>query len=1550
MNRISAPIVLALLFSTLFLPAEDWPTYRRDRLRRAITPEKLQLPLKQLWAFKSRQSKQAPVPTRDPTRAGFPECSKYNLPIISAGDSVYFTSSVEGRVVSLDAATAKKNWEYFSGAGIYRTPMFWEGKLYFGSEDGWAYCLEAKTGRLIWKFQAAPATRQFLSYGKMISVWPVRTDVLVDKGEAYFSAGVFPHEGTYVYTLDANTGKLKWRNDTQSEDSGQSNLAPGGHLMVTRDQIWVPKDFRGYSNMPYGAPTSFRRKDGLFTHWPDPNDPEAPKIDSNSPWTRIFWPLFGVERDGVRYAGSTAWETKNEHLSRKGVWSAETPGRWTDYDSGVGTRMKAGYGYPVIFRYDPDHAAVVMAGDVLFHTSFDSDPKKGVGSGIYARNYKDGKLLWSFDVPERANQLVVANGRLFVGTRRGTIYAFSAAGDGPGEIVEKVAEKPEGLDGSMASAADVIVRESGIKDGYGLVIDCKDGQLPLELARRTNLELCAVFEDEAAMMKARRMYAQAGLNVRRIASWLRPEGEKLPYPSFFADLIVSEAAVSGGALPKDTEDWSRLLKPIRGVAMMGGAHEKRDLEDWSGVTGQEGWKVVSSGGHWAHRLRPPLKNGGGWTQMHGDPGNTSCSQDLVLKAPLGVLWYGTPTIKVPGKHTSLIKNGILVVPEPHSLQGCDQYTGRHLWKLDAANIGANLGVSDTHVYARYGKVLLQINLLTGKHEKSFLTPFGKDVDWGWFAVAQDEKTVYGAAANGLFATEMASGKGNVRWQLGGPKAPEDQRVGGTMAMSDGLIFALGGKVSEEMRADAISQMRIYFQTQSPELLKEFEGQVKERDIQQLTTIDAKTGKILYRTGVDISNCGGKWMRSAGFGGKRHYNPYVFLDVYARNGVFVIGSASRADKGWGVWNGGGYKVRALTAYDGKTGDLLWYKFTNHRTRPVIVGDTIHAEPWAFDLRTGKKKTRLHPITGQEADWAWCRFDKQCGVFSASGNLLFGRNKGFGYKDLQNDEGIYTFWHSRSNCYVDHVSGGGLMIKPPQAIYCKCMWSLPFTVAMGEVATLTSSAPKFAQPGPSLPVKHLNVDFGSNGDRKDDKGQLWISSTNRIMNHKLLLHYGIKLMMYDGWQDARRSARFTKTAKADVPFVFASSLTGLKSCILPVAKPEHGTGTYKVRLGFAAPPGETSGKRIFDVRLNGRKVLENFDIASEAGGAEIAVWKEFSMELKENLVIELVSASGTPTYEQLPLLNGVQILRQEMRGGGLVVSGEAWVNIEKPEKELSIKIGNSRPETLKARLVLEAPGGLEVLAAEGGKVTIPAFSSADAKVTIKGKPGLGLGIHQVGLKLVGEDGKVQFQRKIPVEWLGKFSREIVRGNTRTILGESLQRSWGSRLRPHNLRNEFMYVCAPRKNKPADGAASYVWFHVPGHLRANTAIRSARIQLREAREFSLLNASHGAGDAGGKVTGSVRRIEGPPWPDFNKVKYPDLPKAVAGATRFVRSGLNPAAVQAELPGGWKVDPNDGNMYFVLDAGRPQGAAYWSSSVSRRELAPVLVIDYEKKESAGK
>ncbi|MCH8923722.1 MAG: PQQ-binding-like beta-propeller repeat protein, partial [Planctomycetes bacterium] len=1033
----------------------------------------------------------------------------------------------------------------------------------------------------------------------------------------------FPHEGTFLYGIDARTGKLLWRNGTQCENGHQLSLAPGGHLYMTGRDIWVPKDFRGYSKPYYGSPTPFLRADGRFVNGfgsSIEDDPERPKIAG------AFLALLGVVKDGVRYIGASAWKVEGEEKKREMLWQHPTPDRWVDADSGIGVRMK---GSPVIFRYDPDLSSLVFAGDTLFHSAFDLDPKKGVGSGIYARDPKDGKVLWSVEIPERANQLVVANGRLFVGTRSGTIYSFAPAGTAvSGEQTEKIEPVPAASDDEkeLAAATETIIAQSGVSEGYALVLDCQSGQLAAELAQRTKLSVIAVFSDPAAAAKARDAYCQANLHLTRIVTWTAAKDAVLPYSSFFADLIVSESAVLGGALPANMQEIARLQKPIRGIALIGGKQTAAALDQWTAATKQKDWQAIDSSGHWAKRTRPRLPDAGAWTHMYGDAGNTGCSHDGVLKPPLGVAWFGAPQIEQPGRHTALIVDGILIVPQPNALEACDQYTGRRLWRLDAGSVGVSIAASGKYIYTKIAHVLAQLDLLTGKEKASYLTAFGKEHSWGWFAVGEDGKRVYGAAGGGLFCTEMESGKGNIVWAIGGPKVKDTEKINGTIAMEGGRIYVLGGAANEAQRADAIAQMRAWMKTQSKALSEEFEKQVKDRDIRELIAVDAASGKILYRRGVDISNCGGKWLRPAGFGGRRHYNPYVNLGMYAHNGVVVIASQGRADKGWPMWNAGAYKVRASTAIDGKTGKLLWYKFTNHRTRPVIIDDTLHVEPWAYDLRSGEKKTRLHPITGEAADWAWCRPDKQCGIFSASKYFLFGRNKGFGYKDLLNDEGLYTFWHSRSNCFVDHVSGGGLMIKPPQAIYCKCQWSLPFTVAMGQVSNHPAAAPMFAQPGRTLPVKHLRLDFGANGDRRDEAGRLWLN-TNRPINHKLLLGYDVQFIMYEGGSEVRRSSRFTPVENADPRFVFASTLVGLKRCVLPVVRPEDGTGSFRVRLGFSAMPGDQPGQRVFDVRLNGRTVLENFDVAAQAGGQNRAVWKEFTVDVKSDIVLDMIPKSAT-----------------------------------------------------------------------------------------------------------------------------------------------------------------------------------------------------------------------------------------------------------------------------------------------------------------------------------
>ena len=48
------------------------------------------------------------------------------------------------------------------------------------------------------------------------------------------------------------------------------------------------------------------------------------------------------------------------------------------------------------------------------------------------------------------------------------------------------------------------------------------------------------------------------------------------------------------------------------------------------------------------------------------------------------------------------------------------------------------------------------------------------------------------------------------------------------------------------------------------------GKINEHDFRVLRALDAKTGKLLYEHGVDISNAGGAWTRSVVTGGRRSY--------------------------------------------------------------------------------------------------------------------------------------------------------------------------------------------------------------------------------------------------------------------------------------------------------------------------------------------------------------------------------------------------------------------------------------------------------------------------------------------------------------------------------------------------------------------------------------------------------------------------------------------------------------------------------------------------------
>ena len=146
--------------------------------------------------------------------------------------------------------------------------------------------------------------------------------------------------------------------------------------------------------------------------------------------------------------------------------------------------------------------------------------------------------------------------------------------------------------------------------------------------------------------------------------------------------------------------------------------------------------------------------------------------------------------------------------------------------------------------------------------------------------------------------------------------------------------------------------------------------------------------------------------------------------------------------------------------------------------------------------------------------------------------------------------------------------------------------------------------------------------------------------------LWVHHKTAFYKGGGFHSLRSSA-FTPIANTDVPFVFTSSARGLKESVIPLlTKADGKSGTFTVRLGFAAPPGDAPGQRVFDVKLQGKIVLKGFDIAKEAGGVDKAIWKEFpGIATNGDLRLELVAGKDPPSAKEMPLINSIRIVRQD-----------------------------------------------------------------------------------------------------------------------------------------------------------------------------------------------------------------------------------------------------------------------------------------------------------------
>lgn len=198
----------------------DWPTYRHDAARSGTTSTTIPSALKPAWRTNIT--------------------GKLTSPVIAGGR--VFVASVDAHTLhTLDTDSGEKLWQYTAGGRIDSPPTIYQGCAFFGSADGWVYCLDASNGALAWRFRAAPTDQRLTSFKQVESVWPVPGNVLIKNDVLYCVAGrsMFLDGGLHFWRLDPKTGIVLSHNVLDDRDpSSDGDL----HKYVS----WL--------NMPAGLP------------------------------------------------------------------------------------------------------------------------------------------------------------------------------------------------------------------------------------------------------------------------------------------------------------------------------------------------------------------------------------------------------------------------------------------------------------------------------------------------------------------------------------------------------------------------------------------------------------------------------------------------------------------------------------------------------------------------------------------------------------------------------------------------------------------------------------------------------------------------------------------------------------------------------------------------------------------------------------------------------------------------------------------------------------------------------------------------------------------------------------------------------------------------------------------------------------------------------------------------------------------------------------------------------------------------------------------------
>jgi len=787
--------------------------------------------------------------------------------------------------------------------------------------------------------------------------------------------------------------------------------------------------------------------------------------------------------------------------------------------------------------------ALILAGDVIYAGGEDQ---------VVALDAHTGDRLWSAKVGSRVRGLAVANRRLYVSSIDGTVRCFVPTADRTGPVKEVSAggsktttcvdrawhgllvgrDSPEveaftaceqavphdsettltsgenrrtnrERQSQFAKLAKSLVDEADSQKGYCLIVAGDNVALAAEIARTSDYHVELVVAAGANVQTMRQDLAAIELYGGRVCV-RRASQDGLPYPPYVFNLVIDQGSFGSGKPSVPISEMFRVTKPCGGVCVLGNPGDSPDLvADLRTLRAQNGVSERTSGLLKITRGRIPQATD--WTHNYANAANTYCSEDPHVKGPFGVLWYGEPGPQQRiERHATppmpLVVGSTLFTIGYDLIMAYDVYNGVRYWerKIQGAS-RQHLPISTSNLAADDHSLFLvldsgecwRLDAKTGKTTSVYNVPRAdrsESAAWAWIAL--DGNLLYGSRAEHDDRTRRASeqtsdtvfaldaGTGATAWTYTGKGIDHDG-----IAIGAGQVFLVDRDLTDAEREQARTNVVKDSSVADREAIDK-RGRPIAPDLRKLVVLDAASGQALWQRPLDVTDITLDDVVVQGRGG---------VACIYKDGVVIVHGTGSLGHPHKEFLRGEFARRALYAFDSATGKLLWGGRKGYRKRPIIVGDYIYAEPFAWQLKTGELKTIPNPLSGKQQPLDFHRGYIGCSHLLASASTLFGAKGGVGYSNLHDQCGFTPFGGVALACGLCAVPAAGVFAAPEGRSGCTC--DVPIHTSMTLYPKPTAEAWSVGFAGGladvfSLPVKTVSVNLGAPGFREDADGNLWI----------------------------------------------------------------------------------------------------------------------------------------------------------------------------------------------------------------------------------------------------------------------------------------------------------------------------------------------------------------------------------------------------------------------------------------------------------------------------